>query len=551
METEEEKPTGPLSDAVLNRRQFLGAGAAGAVLLGLGAHGRPWAHDEAALSSSESSGSGGTLIVGGTFTDIPLLDTGLASGQGWEGLREVANELYDPLIRFNLSSATKIPTIIPCLATSWTPNSDASVWVFKLRQGVRFHDGTDWNADAAIFNLDRAFNKASKSYYPALAAAQYVLTGQIKSYSKLDDYTIQIATNGPTSTLANTLTTFYFASPTAVQKDGNAKFGENPVGSGPFKFESLTVGQELVLVGNKDYWKGAPKLDKYVLRPLPDPTARVAALRSGEVNWIEYPLPDDLASLRAAGYQVTLNTTDHIWPWFLDTTRPPLDDVRVRQALNFAIDRETMAKNLLDGSANPIYQYAPTANLAYRASNNYYSYDLDKAKKLLAEAGYAKGFDMTLLYPTSGSGNMDPPPMNEYLQGNLAEVGINVKLIPLEWASLLAGLGGPKLANNANAVNASQGFWQEISWTEYFSSKSGLSFLFKDPKVDVFLDKANAQLSDAARNDTYADLVAYLNVQAPWLVVVSDRDARAMVAGVKGYVQPQDWFVDFTTIWVE
>lgn len=501
-------------------------------------------------AAASSTARGGTLVAGGTFTDLPPLDTSLASYQGWEGLRAVSNALYDGLTRFDLRDPDVAPPIVPALATEWKPNADASSWTFKLRDGVTFHDGTPWDADAAIFNFDRFANPKSKYYSPDLAATQWTLLPKLEGYEKVDDTTIRIDTKGPSATLPNTLAGFYFASPAAVRKLGNKRFGEAPVGTGPFQFDSLSRGRELRLKANPNYWNGAPKLDEYVIKPLPDPTARVAALRSGEVNWIEYPPPDDHAALEAAGFQVITNDFDHVMPWFYDTTKAPFDDVRVRQALNYAIDRKAIAEDLLLGTADQIAQFAPKGNPAYRPENDVYSYDPEKAKRLLAEAGYADGVEIKVVYPTSGSGNMVPTPINERVQSDLAKVGVKVDLRPLEWATVRGSLA-TGFPDGANALNASQAFWSDDFWGGYFSSKGALSWMYKDPKVDTFLAKAETQVDDGERYDTYAELVAHLNEQAPWLLIVSDRNPRALAPNVKGYIPAQNWFVDWTTIYVE
>ena len=276
------------------------------------------------VPASAASGTGGTLIVGMTAGNLPALDTELAGLQGYEGYRFVGNSLYDGLTRFNLLQSTQVPGVIPDLATSWSSNADATVWTFNLRPGVTFQDGTPFNADAVIFNFDRDYNPTFQYYSAAVGAQAETLTSGIQSYTKINDETVQITTKTPDSHLPSDLTTLYFASPTAVEKEGNTGFNLKPVGTGPFKFVSETTGQELVLGPNEHYWAGAPKLTKLILKPIPDPTARIAALRSGEVNWIEYPTPDDISSLKSSGYQIKQNTYDHIWPWIFDTTKEAL-----------------------------------------------------------------------------------------------------------------------------------------------------------------------------------------------------------------------------------
>ncbi|MET0693817.1 MAG: ABC transporter substrate-binding protein [Propionibacteriaceae bacterium] len=502
--------------------------------------------------SGGGSGSAGTLVIAMTASDIPNMDTGLAQGQGYEGIRFVANQLYDGLTKFDLKQGTETPKVIPGLATKWAVDKAGTTWTFDLRAGVKFHDGTPWNADAAVFNLNRYTNKSSPEFYPALnAQAGLSITG-IKSVAKSGDMQIKIATDGPLSYLPSNLTTIFFGSPTAIKAEGNEGFAQKPVGTGPFKFESMTRGQQLVLDKNPDYWGGAAKVSKVVLRPIPDATARVAALRAGQVNWIEVPTPDDVPSLSSDGYQVLTNSYDHVWPWVLDVRQKPLSDLRVRQALNFAVDRDSLVKNVLQGTAEPELQAVATANTAYRKETDLYSYDPAKAKQLLTEAGYPNGFDLTLSYPTSGSGNMVPTPMNEALQANLAAVGIKVKLEPVEWASMLTDFFNRKIPGGAQMINISLSMQQEGFWYSWFGSdsKSNAGY-YQSKEVDALLTKAKSTFDDTARAEVYAQASAQITKDAPWLFIVSDKNPRVLASNVKGFVQPKSWFADLTTITVQ
>ncbi len=496
-----------------------------------------------------ASGGGGTLIIGMTATNIPLLDTGLSQNEGYEGIRFVGNQLYDGLTRFDLSKPDEVPQIVPALAESWTPNADLSQWTFKLRPGVTFHDGTPWNADAAIFNLDRYIKKDSPEFFQALNAQAGLAISGIDTFSKVDDMTIQINTKGPWSYLPVDLATVFFASPTAVQKLGNDAFGTAPVGTGPFEFVELVRGERLTLAKNEAYWRGAPKLDKVILRPIPDPTARVAALRSGEVNWIEVPLPDDKAALESEGFVVHLNSYDHEWPWVLNVSKPPFDNVKVRQAINYAIDRDALSDDILQGTASPLPQAASEANFAYREENNMYTYDPDKAKQLLTEAGYPNGFTFRLSFPTSGSGNMLPIPMNESLQADLAKVGIKVQLEPIEWASMLTDYFVGKIPGDAEAINISLSYQQEGFWTAWYGTDSATNAAqYSNPEVDALFAKAKTVEESADRGDIYAEAAKIITEDAPWLFVVSDKNPRATAPSVKGFEMPKSWFVDLTGV---
>ncbi|MGR6998548.1 ABC transporter substrate-binding protein [Yinghuangia aomiensis] len=308
--------------------------------------------------------------------------------------------------------------------------------------------------------------------------------------------------------------------PAAVRKWGNTGFAEHPVGTGLFVFRSAKRGQELVLDANRGYWRGAAKIDRLVLRPMPDELSRVAALRAGEVNWIEAPSPDNVPPLRDAGYQIMTNGYDHIWPWLFDTSDGPLSDRRVRQALNYAIDREQMSTDLLGGTAEPATQLSARSGIAYDPANDVFGHDPAKARQLLAEAGYLDGFSMTVSYPTGGSGNMQPGPMNEELRSDLAKVGVRVELKPIEWAAMLTAYVSGSFPDGADAVNISLTFLQEVSWSTSFASGSPLNLTrYSNPEVDRLLGES---LQGARPGPAVGDLRTHRR---------TDRPGRALAGG--------------------
>jgi peptide/nickel transport system substrate-binding protein len=529
-------------------------GGLAAVIAGCGNAGSsPSASPVAAATSASggAGGTGGTLVVGMTAGNIPALDTVEAGGQGYEGIRFVGNQLYDSLTRYNLDQSTQIPAIEPALASSWSVNKTATIWTFHLRPGVRFTDGTPWNAAAAVFNFDRYLDPNFRYTSPTLVGLAGTYVGTVKSTQAIGPMTLQVTTKVPDSHLPEDLSTAFMASPTAVKKEGVAGFAAHPVGTGPFKFASEIQGQQLTLIRNPTYWRGTPKLQTLILKPIPDPSQRIAALRSGSVNWIEYPNPDDISSLQSSGYQVLSNSYDHIWPWVLDTVSGPTKDVRVRQAMNYAINRQAMVSNLLHGTATAAYQVAPPANAAYGAANNLYSYDPTKAKTLLKAAGYPHGFSLTVEYPTSGSGNMIPGPMNQELQSDLASVGIKVNLKPIEWATELTQFVSGKFPAGIQAENISLSFQQEAFWLEAFGSKGPINAgHYSDPKVDKLLAQAQSVVQPAARNQIYSRAARIITQDAAWLDVVNDRNPRALAKNVHGFNEPRSWFIDLTKTWV-
>ena len=504
-----------------------------------------------AASSGSGSGSGGRLVIGMTASNVPPLDTVLAGGQGYEGVRFVGNQLYDGLTRWDLSQSEAIPKLAPALATSWKAADGAKSWTFTLRKGVRFTDGTAWNADAAVFNLRRYTDPDAPGSSAAIVGQAATLGGGlISGATATGPYTLKVTLKAPNAHLPEDVATLFMASPTAVRKLGAKGFAAKPVGTGPFVLKSVTQGQQATFVRNPDYWRGPAKLDELVLKPVPEPAARLAALRSGAVDWIEYPNPDDLEALRSSGFQILQNDYDHVWPWVLETTRGPLRDPRVRQALNWAIDRDALAASLLHGSADPAVQLLPRANAAYDAAGDLYGHDPAKAKQLLAAAGHPDGIDLTVEYPTGGSGNMIPGPMNEALLKDLAAVGVRVHLKPIEWAAMLAQLG-TKMPKGIDAMNISLTFQSESFWTLAFTPDGPINLGgYRNAEVARLIGQAQSTVDPAERAALYRRAAGRITTDAAWLTVVNDKNPRALAPTVHGFVEPKSWFVDLTSVWV-
>ncbi|MFD7831593.1 ABC transporter substrate-binding protein [Kitasatospora sp. NPDC059803] len=496
-------------------------------------------------------GRGGTLVIGATGK-LPNPDT-VIGGAGFEGKRLVSFQLYEGLTRYELLKDTdKPPVVTGALATDWQVAADARTWTFTLRKGVTFQDGTPFDADAVVFNLARYLDKKSPEYTDALGAAAAEYAGDIASYRKTDADHVELVTKEPNGHFPEDLAHVLIASPTAVRKSGSADFAQHPVGTGPFSFVSQTEGQQIELAANKSYWRGAPKLDRLVIKALPDAAARTAALRSGGVNWIEYPNPDDIDSLKADGVQIATNSYDHLWYWILDTSKAPWDNPLVRRAANFAIDRKAIAEKLLHGTADPAYQTAPRATAAYDPAGDVYSYDPAKARQLLAEAGVPNGFSTSVTVPTGGSGNLLPVPIAEALQRDLAAVGIKVELRTTDWTTLIGAEAKGQVALGSDAVAQSTTLFQSEALLPLFiGSKSPFwTGHYTNPQVDELLASSAADADQAARQAGYRKALALVTQDAPWLFVVNDRNPRALSPKVQGLVQPQSWFLDLTTVWV-
>jgi ABC-type transport system substrate-binding protein len=294
--------------------------------------------------------------------------------------------------------------------------------------------------------------------------------------------------------------------------------------------------------------------------PIPEANTRLAALRSGQVDWVEVPPPDGIPSLKQAGFVISTGSYPHVWPWLLNMAAKdsPLKDVRVRQALNYCIDRNAIVA-LLNGTAEPSVGWLKPSDPGFGKPEHRYSFDPAKGKKLLAEAGYSdkKPLSFKVMISTSGSGQMLPLPMNEALQENLKSAcNVDVKVEATEWQTLLNVLrstpDAPQL-NGAMALNVSSPSSDAGAMYRYFAkvnfTPNGFNF---EQWVDEQWEDAFAKLADASDLETMAHFYAKAHERLvdnpPWLYIVHDLNPRAFSKKVKGFVSPQSWFVDLTLV---
>ena len=328
----------------------------------------------------------GVLRVAMTAGDIPLT-TGQPS-QGAEGVRFMGITVYDGLTRWDLSKSDKAAVIVPALAESWTVGeADKKVWTFKLRPGVKFHDGSDFNADAVVWNLDKLLTKTAPQFDQAQATQGGLYTSGIGSWRKIEDFTVEITTKVVDAVLPYSLASVFMSSPArweAAGKDWN-KVAEKPSGTGPWMLESFKPRERAELVRNPNHWDRTriPKSERLVLIPMPDANARVAALLSGQVDFVEAPPPDAIPRLKQQSMQIVTNVYPHIWPYILSFAEgSPFRDLRIRRAANMAIDRDGLVK-LLGGLAAPAKGMVNSGHPWYGNPAYDLSYNPERAKKLL------------------------------------------------------------------------------------------------------------------------------------------------------------------------
>ena len=531
------------------KRAFLSAIAGLGVAAGLGTTG--------ALAQK-------TLRIAMTAADIPTT-TGMPNN-GFEGMRFVGYTAFDALVLWDLSQTEKLPGIKPGLATAWhVDEADRTKWVFTLRKGVKFHDGAPFNADAVAWNLGRFYDDKSPQFEPNGSAITRARVPLVSKWEKIDDYTIAIYTSVPISYFPFMTAQILLASPAAWEKADKdwAKVAKAPAGTGPFKITKVNSRQSIEMAKNADYWdkERVPKVDRLVLLPMPEATTRLSALRSNQVDWIEVPPPDAIPSLKGAGYVVSTSRYPHIWPWVLKVTPDsPFADKRVRQAINFAVDREALVK-LLNGTAEPATGFWPKDTPFAGSPALKYTYDPAKAKALLAEAGYGpdKPVKIRIQISTSGSGQMLPIPMNEVVQRSMKAAGFEVEFDVVEWGQMLVTFRqGPDNATvqKLNGTNVSLVTWDHSMALRWFHSRnvaptSSNWGQFKSPAVDAILNEIEQDFSGKDITPKLAKLNEVLVEEAPWVFIVHDLNPRAFSKKVKGYTPAQSWFTDLTRVSIQ
>ena len=329
--------------------------------------------------------------------------------------------------------------LIGKLATSW--HWEGVDLVFNIRKGVKFHDGSDLDANAIEFNIRRWWDKDFKYYYAPAATGPSFTMGFVKGVKVLSKY--QIALNFGENRNWNWLdflgemTFWAMVSPKAIKEFGNEAIAKNPKaasGTGPYVITNYEPGKKLVLEKNVNYWGEKPHLDKIIFRFIPDSAARVAALLSGEVHIIDELDPDLMDRVRQSNVaKVYLPGKPNAFSILPNVSQPPFNDINVREAASIAIDRNAIANGLLLGSAKPAKGQLGLGNAAHNPDLPVIGYDPERAKKLLKEAGYPNGFSIKVRVPGPGCGMPKTVEVMEAVQGYWLQVGIKAEILPMEW----------------------------------------------------------------------------------------------------------------------
>ena len=520
-----------------------------------------------ALGATGCGGGGGgeSTLVFGTATDPTALDGALISDG--ESIR-VLYQMTEGLTALRPGTSE----VIPSLATDWTTSDDGLAWTFNLREGVTFHDGEPFNAEAVCFNFERWFN-----FPPALQGDgttyywQYGFGGGFKtpaegsptaedslyaSCEATDELNVTLNLTKPSSTILSTLTlpSLHIVSPTALQEfeaDAGAQNDdgiftpsgtystENPTGTGPYKFESWTVGEQLVLVRNDDYWGEQALTEKIIFRPIADNAARLQALQTGEVQGYDLVEPQDVPTIQGdANLQLLERPPFNVGYITINQSKPPMDNELVRQAVAHAINKEEVVNNFYGGRGVVATQFMPQEIFGWASDVPTYEFDPDRSRQLLQQAGLTLPVEVEFWYPTDVTRDYMPDPKRNFeaFAAQLNAAGFRVTARTAPWRPDYVSKVNEGTAGHLNLIGWIADFADPDNFIGTFFQSPSAAFGFENQEIHDVLDEAESETDPAARTALYEQANRLIMENIPGIPYVHATAALALDANVQGFV---------------
>ena len=427
--------------------------------------------------------------------------------------------------------------IVPLLAEDYDVSDDGLVYDLYLREGVEFHDGEPFNAEAVKFNLERLLDQG---------AVYSFLIDAITHIEVIDEYTIRIGTDEPFAPILAHLSHDFISmiSPAAIDADDPSQdAGENIVGTGPFKMDGWNRGEAVIMTRNDDYWGENAYVDSFRVLIVPEESTRVVMLETGEAHAIMNVPARDVSRLEG-NPDLTVENVPSLRTLYvgLNNHREPFDDVRVRKAMNYAVDSEAMVEHIIDGAGRP--SDAPISpDIFGYSGQEIYQHNPDRARELLAEAGYEDGLEVEFYYPV-GRYPMDQT-ISQAIQSQLADVGIDANMTTMEWATYLEVVGGNEpedvehdmyfLGWGTVTGDADYGLYALFHSDEW--APDGNNWHFGDHEgVDELLSEARVTPDPDIRQELYAEAIELIWDDAPWIFLHSISQLNGVRNEVAGLI---------------
>ena len=429
-----------------------------------------------ALASSSAAFAARTDLVLGITLEPPHLDPTAGAAAAIDEI--VYANVFEGLTRIGARGE-----VLPDLAETWSISDDGKVYTFRLHADVKFHDGTDFNADDVKFSLDRARADNSTNAQKGLFAA-------IDSVDVVDPATVKVTLKNPQGSFLYNLG---WGDAVIVAPESAETNKDKPVGTGPFKFDHWTKGSEITIVKADGYWGDPAFLDKAVFRIVPDAAAAVPALLAGDVQAFPFFPPDAVAQIQGdPRFKVVAGSTEGETILSTNNKKPPFDNLKVRQAIAHALDRKAIIEGASAGFGTPIGSHFAPHNPAYVDLTGTYPYDIAKAKELLTEAGVPDGFKATLKLPPTPYARLG----GEIIASQLREIGIELEIIPVEWADWLKQVFTNKDYDLTIVSHTEPNDIDIYSRKDYY-------FDYDNPAFDKVIDELNLTSDEAKRTELF------------------------------------------------
>ena len=464
------------------------------------------------IAGCTGNNNGGTVTVG--ITQEPSVfdpHTVVAAGD-----KEIIFNVFEGLYKFDQTG-----TLNPCLATDVEISDDSTVYTFTLREGVAFHNGNEMTADDVAYSLKRAAG--------LLDGQEAALVSELDSIESVDitDGKIVVTLESPNSELLSFFTV-------AIIPDEVEDIGATPIGTGPFKFDSYTIGQDVTLVKNENYWiPEFPYIDKAVFKITADMDAGLIELQNGTIDIYPYLTSDRADQLDPNAFTVLRKGSNMVQIFALNNAVEPLNDQRVREAINYAVNRDDIISVTMDGAGEPLTTgMSPAMGSYYDSSlDGTYTQDINKAKSLLAEAGYADGFDLEITVPSNYLVHVNTA---VELKSELSAVGINCTIKQVDWATWLSDTyTGRNYESTVIALTSNYAPYDVLS--RYKSDANGNFINYNNARVDELLTQIPLETDDTAKVSMYHEILGLLLDDAASCYIQDPANIVAVSNRITGY----------------